>query len=131
MAEEGASSRRRWLFGSTERQRDVSLSLSLTLTVQWNGTERDGTARDERGKVARNASATVRSPVPDEQIREYGRWKYRFRLEATADVLLILPPSFALYISLSFTLSSYARMFSVYTARSSCTRARAFSSLDV
>lgn len=33
---------------------------------------RNGTGRDERGKVARNASATVRSPVADEQIRNMG-----------------------------------------------------------
>lgn len=75
-----------------------------------------------RGKVARNASATVRSPVSDEQIREYGRWKYRFRLQATADVLLISPSLFTLYLSPSFYLSLFhsfvlrSQMFSVYIA---------------
>jgi len=43
VAEEGASSRRRW-FGSMERGNKFSLSLSLslsltTLMVQWNGTK--------------------------------------------------------------------------------------------
>lgn len=79
-------------------------SIPLSLSLSHSAVERDGTVQDERGKVARNASATVRSPVPDEQIREYGRWKYRFRLEATADVLLISPSSFALYLSVSLSL---------------------------
>jgi len=45
----------------------------VSLSNSHDAMEQDETARDEGGKVARNASATVRSPVPDEQIREYGR----------------------------------------------------------
>lgn len=104
--------------------------LFLPPSISRSAVEWDETVQDERGKVARNASATVRSPVPDEQIREYGRWKYRFRLEATADVLLISPSSFMLYLSVSLFLfhSFVLERFSVYTARRSYTRARAFSS---
>lgn len=95
--------------GCSEARREATGSLSHSLPLSFTNSrgavERDGTARDERGKVARNASATVRSPVPDEQIREYGRWKYRFRLEATADVLLIPSSSFALYLSVFLSLS--------------------------
>lgn len=66
-----ASSRRRGLFGSAG-EADGSFSFSLTLVLPRNGTEQD--ERGERGedKVARNDSATVRSSVPDEQIRNMG-----------------------------------------------------------
>ena len=73
MAEEGASSRCRWLFGNTERQTGSLPPHSVSLSNSHDAMEQDETARDEGGKVARNASATVRSPVPDEQIWEYGR----------------------------------------------------------
>lgn len=108
---------RRWLLVEHEEANGISPSHFLAnshsaVEPGWNGTE------DERGKVARNASATVRSPVPDEQIREYGRWKYRFRLQATADVLPLcsryISPSFYPSLFHSFVLRS--RMFSVYTA---------------
>lgn len=83
------------------RGNGIYLPLFHSPVLSRSAVERDETVQDERGKVARNASATVRSPVPDEQIREYGRWKYRFRLEATADVLLVSPSSFTLYLSVS------------------------------
>lgn len=104
-----------------------SLFLSLARSLSYSAVKQDGTVQDERGKVARNASATVRSPVPDEQIREYGRWKYRFRLEATADVLphlylFVRVISLGLSLSLSLTLSLKRSPFTLREAR---TRAHA------
>lgn len=127
VAEEGASSRRRWLFGSMERQRDLSPSLSLSLPLP----ECSGTGRTKRYRmkgVRWRETLLPRSPVPDEQIREYGRWKYRFRLEATADVLLISPSSFALYLWISlFLLHSFVLRSnaSPFTLREDRTRAHA------
>jgi len=51
---------------SVEAAGSLSLSISLSL-LRYRGT-----GRGKRGKVARNASATVRSPAPDEQIRNMG-----------------------------------------------------------